>query len=97
MPFRSLLLVPLVIMALLGGAAGYLLTEQLEPRTREARVSVVMLPSTPAPTPSPTPKAAATSKVRIRTGGGTSDGNTCPAGCTCDRRPNGIVIRCTGG
>jgi hypothetical protein len=94
-PLRRVLVVPLIVMAVLGGLAGYFVARELAPPDDNGRLSVIALPATPTPTPSPTPKPTVTSRVTIRTqGGSTSDG--CPAGCTCDRQPNGIVIRCTG-
>lgn len=55
-------------------------------------VGVVEVPATPSPTPSPTPMVTPTPQ-RVVVDDSSDD---CPPGCTCDRRPNGIIIRCGG-
>lgn len=97
MPFRSALVIPLLVTALAAGALGFFLADELRPPDAPGALSVIALPATPTPTPDPTPSSTpeASSRIRIGTPGGTDD--RCPAGCTCDQQPNGIIIRCTGG
>jgi hypothetical protein len=97
MPRRSVLAVPLIVMALLAAITGYVITRELRPPQQVAEVSVLELPATPTPTPKPTPEpTATTSRIRINTEDDSGDGRSCPAGCTCDFHPNGVVYRCGG-
>ncbi len=91
---RPVLALLLAATALGAGALGFTVARDLSSSTPQARVSVVEVPATPTPTPDPTPTPAPTSRVRISNGRGDPG---CPAGCSCDRAGNGIIIRCTGG
>lgn len=90
-------LLPLLIVAVLAGALGFMVTRSIagDPGDRAARVSVVGFPGTPTPepTPTPTPTAEATSSGR----GGTTRDPRCPAGCECSFPNGGTVVVCQGG
>lgn len=91
-------LLPLLIVAVLAGALGFLVTRSIagDPSDRTARVSVVGIPATPTPEPTPTPSP---------TDDGTSSGSRgrssrdprCPSGCECSFPPGGTVVVCRGG
>jgi hypothetical protein len=95
--------VPLAVVAVLGAVGGFLVARQFgQPAgTKLTRVSVVGLQASPTPTPSPVAEPEATSShIRIHVGGGSGggssggDGGHCPAGCSCDQQPGGIIIQC---
>jgi hypothetical protein len=99
---RAPILVSLTVVAVLAGAGGFNVARTLAPSTTPAEVSVITLPATPSPTPEPEASEGpeVTSRIKVRTPGnndGENGGRSCPAGCSCDQHPNGIVIRCTGG
>jgi hypothetical protein len=92
---RRSLAVPLVVVALLAGVLGFVVASKLAPALATTTVGVIELPATPTPSPSPTPDPTSTPRIRVRTGSG--GGDSCPAGCSCQHPPNGIIIQCTGG
>ncbi len=92
------------VAAVAAGTGGFTVAHRLAPPSQLTDVSVLELPSTPTPSPTadPTPTGSS-SRIRVRSSDGDVeiDGNrngarSCPAGCSCDQHPNGIVIRCTG-
>jgi hypothetical protein len=90
------LVVPLVVVALLAGILGFVVTRQIAPTPKPAavRLSVVSLPASPAPTPSPTPTATEAGGGSSGGSSGSGGGGGCPAGCQCSGQPGGIVIIC---
>jgi len=89
------LLIPLIVVALLAGILGFVVTRQIAPvpHPTAVRLSVVALPA--QPTPTPTPKPTPTPEVSGNSSGGSSGGGShCPAGCQCSGQPGGIVIIC---
>ena len=89
--------VPLLIVAVLAGALGFLVTRSIagDPGDRTARVSVVGFPGTPTPEPTPTPSPTEDSSGSGR--GRTARDPRCPAGCECSFPPGGTVVVCQGG
>jgi hypothetical protein len=90
------LAVPLLVVAILAGILGFVVTRQVAPPSKPAavRLSVVSLPATPTPTPSATPIPSANNGGGGSSGGGSGGGSNCPAGCQCSGQPGGIVIIC---
>lgn len=91
-------LLPLMIVAVLAGALGFVVTRSIagDPGTRAARVSVVGFPRTPTPEPTSTPSPTENRASSRRTGGSTRDPR-CPAGCECSFPAGGTVVVCRGG
>src|SRR5207245_8216520 len=94
---RAGLVVPLLLIAVLAGAMGFVLGRSVYPRQSVARVSTVAtnasLPTSTPATPAPTTSAAPASS----SGSGSHTDSSCPAGCECQHPSGGIVVVCHGG
>lgn len=91
---RAGLALPLVLVAVLAGALGFVTARMVSDATPVARVSVITTRGEVTPPPSEEP--VATPEEDETTGSSGRRGRSCPSRCECDFPPGGLIVRCGG-